>query len=256
MARPQSNAVETAFNYIKDLINHYELKPGDVVSDSVISQKLSMSRTPVREAVQRLVGAGLIEREKSKFIVTHIPFSVISDIFEVRESIEIGAVRKIIQRGGLTSEQIGELHQIHASFETNLQDVNYESNFKPDSLFHSKVVEFSENRIAIEMMKNLELRSERIRWLSILTPDRYTVAFKEHDLLLNALVEGNLHLAERRFRTHISNSLENYRKVTEIPDWENIIVSIRSTILSLTQQLQNENEPAAYPTTQRAAFRR
>jgi len=234
MARPKSDAVEIAFNFIRDQINRYELKPGDVVSDSAITLKLSMSRTPVREAIQLLVGAGLVERVNSKFLVTHIPYAVISDVFEIREAMELLAVRNIIRNGGLSEEQRSVLRSIHHNFQENLENTNLESNFHPDSVFHSTVVEFSGNVVAINLMKDLELRSERIRWLSILTPDRYRKAYKEHDLILNALEEGNLRLTEKFICQHISNSLDNYKRVTEIPNWENIIISIRNSLVSAT----------------------
>jgi DNA-binding GntR family transcriptional regulator len=234
MARPKSDAVEIAFNFIRDQINRYELKPGDVVSDSAITLKLSMSRTPVREAIQLLVGAGLVERVNSKFLVTHIPYAVISDVFEIREAMELLAVRNIIRNGGLSEEQRSVLRSIHHNFQENLENTNLESNFHPDSVFHSTVVEFSGNVVAINLMKDLELRSERIRWLSILTPDRYRKSYKEHDLILNALEEGNLRLTEKFICQHISNSLDNYKRVTEIPNWENIIISIRNSLVSAT----------------------
>ncbi len=232
MARPKSDAVEIAFNFIRDQVNRYELKPSDVVSDSAISLKLAMSRTPVREAIQLLVGAGLIEKVNSKFLVTHIPFSVISNVFEVRESLELLAARNIMRNGGLSESQKEELRDLHRQFQDNLENRNLESNFHPDSVFHSKIVEYSGNIIAINLMKDMELRSERIRWLSILTPDRYTASYKEHDLILSSLEEGNLKAAERTIRIHIGNSLENYRRVTQIPNWENIIISIRNSIIS------------------------
>jgi len=232
MARPKSDAVEIAFNYIRDQINRYELKPGDVVSDSAITTRLSMSRTPVREAIQLLVGAGLIERVNSKFLVTHIPYSVILDVFEIREALELLAARNIIRNGGLSEKQRFELRSIHQKFQENLEDRNLESNFHPDSEFHSTIVKFSGNDVAINFMKDVELLSERIRWLSILTPDRYRRSYREHDLILNSLEEGKLKSAEKHIKYHISNSLENYRRVTEIPDWENIIISIRNSILS------------------------
>jgi len=218
MARPKSDAVEIAFNFIRDQINRYELKPGDVVSDSAITLKLSMSRTPVREAIQLLVGAGLVERFNSKFLVTHISYAVISDVFEIREAMELLAVRNIIRNGGLSEEQRSVLRSIHHNFQENLENTNLESNFHPDSVFHSTVVEFSGNVVAINLMKDLELRSERIRCLSILTPDRYRKSYKEHDLILNALEEGNLRLTKKFICQHISNSLENYKRVTEIPN--------------------------------------
>lgn len=232
MARPKSDAVEIAFTFIRDQINRYELKPGDVVSDSAITQKLSMSRTPVREAIQLLTQAGLIEKRNSKFLVTRIPLDVIVNVFEVREALEVLAARNIMRRGGLTENQRAELRHLHEQFSKSLENRNLESNFHPDSIFHSKIVEFSGNSIAINLMKDLELRSERIRWLSILTPDRYKASYREHEQILDALEEGNLRSADRAIRGHIENSLNNYRRVTEIPNWENIIISIRNSILT------------------------
>ena len=232
MARRKSDATDTAFRYIRNQITKYELKPGDVVSDSAISQELSISRTPVREAMTQLVNTGLIEKSGYRFLVTHITYPLITDVFELREAIESYSVRKIIENGGLNAFQRKELEKIQNSFREAINSHNIQSTFKPDSDFHMKLVEIAGNKLAFETTKDLEFMSERIRWLSMLTPTRYENTFTEHENILKSLVSMNEKAAVKHTESHIRNSLKNYEKVMEIANWEDIIISIHNTIMA------------------------
>lgn len=239
MARKKSDATDIAFRYIRNQITQYELKPGDVVSDSAISQELSISRTPVREAMTRLANTGLIEKSGYRFLVTHITCPVITDVFELREAVELFSVRKIIQNGGLSDSQRLELEDMQRRFKEAIDSHAIQNTFKPDSEFHMKLVEISGNSLAFNLAKELEFMSERIRWLSMLTPARYGNSFKEHENILNGLISMNEKATVKSTEIHIRNSLRNYEKVMEISNWEDIIISIHNTIMASQKDIDD-----------------
>ena len=232
MARKKSDATDIAFKYIRNQITQYELKPGDIVSDSAISQELSISRTPVREAMAKLVNTGLIEKSGYRFLVTHITYPVITDVFELREALESYSVKKIIENGGLSDLHRKELEEIQDKFREAIDSHNIQRTFKPDSDFHMKIVEIAGNELAFNISKDLEFMSERIRWLSMLTPARYMNTLAEHENILQSLISKNEKAAVKSTAIHIKNSLKNYKEVMKIANWVDIIISIHNTIMS------------------------
>jgi DNA-binding GntR family transcriptional regulator len=84
------NSQDKAYNYLKNAIISLELRPGNAVRTEEISQKLKVSRTPVREALSRLEQDGFVIRERGwGYIVRPISHKEILDVFAVREVLEV-----------------------------------------------------------------------------------------------------------------------------------------------------------------------
>ena len=66
------NLVETAYNMILDRIVRFSLSPGVLISDYSLSKEIGISRTPIREALLKLVEDGLLEKRPHNFKVTDI----------------------------------------------------------------------------------------------------------------------------------------------------------------------------------------
>lgn len=227
MARLKSNSSEIAFSYIKDKIDRYIMHPGDTVSDLIISQELGISRTPVREAIQQLIQYNLVEKKRTKFVVKGISDSDIKEIIECREAVESQAARIIISNGGLTPDEMKQLEIVENNIEESLNNKNYYTNFKSDAQFHNLIVEFSKNSRLIEIMKSLTIQGERLRWLSIITPNRYNNALNEHNEILKYINKKD----ESKVRECISNHLNltkiNYNKITTDSSLDQIIIAFK-----------------------------
>lgn len=113
MPRVKGEASSIALNMIIDKINNYELSSGQIVSDLELSKELNISRTPVREAIERLIDFGMLERTSTKVVVKPITSNDIVEIFQVREAIETISIRIIFDNGGLSQTQEQGLINIH-----------------------------------------------------------------------------------------------------------------------------------------------
>ena len=227
MARPKSDSAQIAFTYIRDQINKYDLFPGDTVSDVGISAILNMSRTPVKEAIMQLVQYNLVERQKTRFVVKSITVEDIREIFVVREAIETMSVKLIIQNGGLSKKQRLELENIETKLANCLALKDYYNNFKYDSLFHKGIVAFINNFRFISIMDNMTIQGERLRWLSILTPNRYQNAIEEHRKILSAIESGDVVETSSHVHEHLVESTKNYETITKGNNWEEMIISFK-----------------------------
>ena len=82
-----------AYETIRQQIFDFDLFPGQIVSDYLLSKELNMSRTPIRQALMRLKNEGLLEEQigKKNYRVSTITKEDIQDLFDFREGIETTA---------------------------------------------------------------------------------------------------------------------------------------------------------------------
>ena len=188
MPRLKGNASDTALKKIVQKINDYELSSGEIVSDLELSNELNISRTPVREAMQQLIDIGLLERTATKVVVRSITLTDIAEIFQIREAIEIMSVKIILSRGGLNETQKLELMDIHQNLCNDISNGNFDKNFSDDTAFHEKLIEYSGNTRMEDICRRITLQSQRLRWLTLLTPSRYAGTRDEHQRIIQGIL--------------------------------------------------------------------
>ena len=191
MPRVRGEAVNLATNYILKKIENYELSAGDIVSDLELSKEFDMSRTPIREAIMSLIDSGILERTATKVVVKSITLADITEILQVREAIDQKAASIIIVTGGLSAVQEKEFSAIHTELLHNITFGDFSKNFQTDELFHRKLIEYSGNSRLLDISERLSLQSQRLRWISTLTPSRYISTHNEHTAILEALFNKN-----------------------------------------------------------------
>ena len=108
-----SSLTSKAYETIRQQIFDFDLFPGQVVSDYLLSKELNMSRTPIRQALMRLSNEGLLEEQSGKknYCVANITKEDIQDLFDFREGIETTAFM-LAWRNGFTSGQVEHLQEI------------------------------------------------------------------------------------------------------------------------------------------------
>ncbi len=117
---------DIAYQYIAKQLTSGELKVGQKLSEQAIASACGISRTPVREAIQRLTGEGILYQIPSSGTYVAMPQrGQIVDAFEIRLVVESFAVKRAIYK--LTREQRAELRQnceIMHSVAVGLQKMN------------------------------------------------------------------------------------------------------------------------------------
>jgi DNA-binding GntR family transcriptional regulator len=175
-----------------------------------------------------LVQCNLIERQKHKYVVKYITNKDIKDLLDIRIAIECLAAKLIIGNGGLTIDQKKELKDLEDKYTQSIESKNYNENFNYDSQFHRAIVKFSGNERLSRIMINISIQSERLRWMSILTPSRLDSAVNEHTQIRKFLEESNEKQVAETITNHLNLTRENYNKITENSSWESIIISFKN----------------------------
>ena len=214
MARKKGPAAEQAYEIILNRILSFELLPGDAVSDNALAQALDMSRTPIREAMQRLVHEGLITSAGTKWVVTSLTVKDIAEICQVREALESKAVELIFRNGGLNEEQIAHLRDLNEQMRQHVADKDYEHNFICDDQFHAAIQTYSQNDRLFELFNRLRLQILRARWLTVYrSSTTYEQSLLEHEAIIEGLQSKNIVHTKEYVGTHMRAAEENFSRI-------------------------------------------
>ena len=196
----------------KRIINH-SLKPGEPVSEVILSKELKISKTPVREALQQLERDGFVENVPGRgCFVSRISFQDVKELFEIREILECEVIKRIVR-----TRDLGKLEAIRRKFESseNGSGDNIRSYFKAGDQIHSFIFETLGNSRLTEIYKRLLEHIERMRLYFFDQPrqDRSGQSFREHLDILDALAAQDPQMAEKAMRNHLRNSVEYLKKI-------------------------------------------
>ncbi len=193
--------VDRAYNELKRKILNREIGPGYPLFDKEISEELNMSRTPVREAIQRLKMEGLIEIIPRKGIyIKTLSRDEIRQCYEFAEALE-GMVAYLAAEN-ITPEQIEELTAITEVMEKSLADNNIDAWITADEEFHTKLWELSNNQILIDNLKRVNTLIHRVRIFITSNWMDKEKSNKDHEAIIDAFVNHDQDQAQKIHQTH------------------------------------------------------
>lgn len=180
-------------------------KRGDTLTELKLCERLGVSRTPIREALNRLKEQQLVTATSSHSVVVRgVSEQDLADIYEIRLRIEGYATRLCAER--ITDEQLGELKEIVALQEFYTERGGAANIRDMDSRFHELVYQYCGSEILQSTLSDLHHKVQRYRKLSVEHPERAQVAVKEHADILRALEQHDGEEAERLTILHIENA--------------------------------------------------
>ncbi len=146
---------ESAYNLIKHKLLNLEFAPGTRIREDLIAEEISMSRTPVREAINQLVSEGLLHSvpRKGLFFIDLSP-GEINDLIDVRGALESLAVTKCIDK--IDEKGLGRLQSIIERAEESFRQEDYKKCNDLDSLFHQKIAQSTGNQKLIQYLQEIE----------------------------------------------------------------------------------------------------
>jgi DNA-binding GntR family transcriptional regulator len=200
--RAHASLTDKAYRVLVDKIVTLELQPGSVLTESRLMQELRIGRTPIREAIQRLIVERLVTHLHHRgMLVAEIRAADVQQINEFRAQIEGLAARLAASR--MTTEQIDELRQIHAALDRSAVEMDIDTFVTQDRAFHALLARGAQNRYvedALGKLYNLHLRL----WYFLYRKQgglRETV--HEHQELIEALVRRDAEGSERAMQTYV-----------------------------------------------------
>lgn len=191
---------ERTYRLISEMILNGKLSYGDPIQERRLAEMLSVSRTPVREAINRLEAEGMLERSAGRVIVREIRLKEFVEILHVRKLLECDAVREAAKNIDLK-----ELQKIREAIEgiLNRKNVTAFELRDVDDRFHNFIAEGSKNSLIIELISDLRKRTAMFDHERL--PNRLKPGNMEHLAIIDALEQRDGALASARMARHINN---------------------------------------------------
>ncbi len=205
-----ARAGETAYALLRSDILDWSLEPGTVLAELELSARLGISRTPVREALARLVADGLVEPLGGRgLIVAPVSAENVVELFELRRLLEAEAAGLAARRRD--PEPFRALRDEFRDVAPLLDD--------PDPArraYYDLVTRFDDavdwavgNPFLVSALDGVRTHLVRIRRLSHDNPERLLEAAREHLLIVEAIADGDAQLAQDATRVHLHRSLRS-----------------------------------------------
>jgi DNA-binding GntR family transcriptional regulator len=209
IVRPQSLALRMA-DQIRELIVSGEIELGTLISENDIASKLQVSRTPVREALQKL------ETERLVQIIPQRGTYVFQ--FNEQEMQQTCKMREILESGALGIALARDREGLIAALEKQLKLGNKALNGDPDSFraadasFHMALIEFSQNQELIYAYHNIINRIRALLNRLARTTEELSGSQKDHEDFVAMLREGRDADAEQHLRWHVGGLLRMFQQ--------------------------------------------
>jgi DNA-binding GntR family transcriptional regulator len=198
---------ETTYNKIKGMILSGEARPGRKLVHQDLATYLKVSRTPVREALERLYQEGFVTRlPRRGFYVAEMTHEEARDLYDAREALEIHALRQSMSKGTLRRQFLQELAQLMENYHALLGEGNPRERLMMDVAMHLRLAEQSGNRYLVRLLAQTFERITMKRRIEGIRADRGSKADADHLELLNALKSNDLPRAEKCLRAHIGGA--------------------------------------------------
>jgi DNA-binding GntR family transcriptional regulator len=197
-----------AYQLVLEAIDRGEFRPGDRLVESELAVRFGVSRTPIREALQRLETQGVVARDGRSLVVSSLDHDQLGELYVVRAELEGLAARLAAQHAG--PEEISVLWDMIARDRALVG--------QPDRLarankrFHRQIHLASHNRYLIQQLEMVHRSMALVSTTSLAAEGRGVRAMEEHETIVRAIEARDGAAAEAAIRSHISQAFETRLK--------------------------------------------
>ena len=192
------------FEQLRQHIMTCELQPGSELRESELASQYGVSKSPIRDALQKLEFEGLVQIvPRQGHRVLPISIADARDILELRETLERAAVRKIVSEA--TDEDLKLLNRFRIA---DMSSMNAFARYNRE--FHSELNHLAANKRQSRIMHNLMENYDRLCIISLSSRHQagtaMTTALQEHIEIIDALQARDHRTAAQRSARHIRKS--------------------------------------------------
>lgn len=198
---------QQAYLALRDAIISGELQPDEPLSEVALAQRLNISRTPVREALTRLVEDGLVRNLPGRGSrVAGISLTDVAELFQLREVLEGLVARLAAQNVERDSASVEELITQFSRFENTAGNPSFSEYYRLTAKLDATLVAMAGNRRLESSLRDLWAHSRRLRQYASHDVARLEASATEHIAILTAVRAGDAEQAETAVRVHLQNS--------------------------------------------------
>jgi DNA-binding GntR family transcriptional regulator len=203
--RDENDVQKDAYTLILEAIDAGLYKPGDRLVESELADRLGVSRTPVREALQRLETQSMLTRDGRSLIVASLDHNQLSELYAVRTELE-GLAARLAARHA-TDEEIRVLQRM-VKDDQGLLGGDPRGLSRANKRFHKQIHLASHNRFLVQQLDLVHRSMSLMATTSFAAEGRDAVAIEEHDQIVRAIAAREGEAAYLALKTHISSAFE------------------------------------------------
>jgi DNA-binding GntR family transcriptional regulator len=199
-SQSRNTAAHVVYGELKRRILSLELKPGERIYEPAMAAALQVSRTPLREAIRRLISESLLEQQPTGgVLVPLLDEGVISELYDVRAAMESPMAREACSKA--TPEDLANLRGI---VERNAAMVNFaDEAMRYGMSLHSAIADIAGNSWAKRFHEQISSHMERYRHFTNNSQERRDRALAEHRILVDAVASGKPEAAAKIAFDHV-----------------------------------------------------
>ncbi|TCO72859.1 GntR family transcriptional regulator [Rhodovulum euryhalinum] len=197
-------AHKDAYELILEAIDIGVYGPGDRLVESELAERFGVSRTPIREALQRLETQSLLARDGRSLIVASLSHDQMAELYVVRAELE-GLAARLAARHA-TAEEVRVLRAMVDEDRKLLNDPSAMS--RANRRFHKQIHLASHNRYLVQQLDLVHRTMALMATTSLAIEGRGQDALSEHQAIVSAIEAGDGDAAYAALKTHISIAFE------------------------------------------------
>lgn len=198
-----------AYTLILEAIDAGVYRPGDRLVESELADRFGVSRTPVREALQRLETQSMLTRDGRSLIVASLDHNQLAELYVVRAELEALAARLAARHA--TPEEVRVLRQMVEEDRAHVGDP--QALARLNRRFHKQIHLASHNRFLVQQLDLVHRSMALLASTSLAAEGRGQTALAEHAAIVEAIAAGDGEAAQVALRAHISKAFETRLKL-------------------------------------------
>jgi DNA-binding GntR family transcriptional regulator len=199
-----------AYTLILEAIDAGIYKPGDRLVESELADRFGVSRTPVREALQRLETQSMLSRDGRSLVVASLNHNQLAELYAVRTELE-GLAARLAARHA-TDEELRVLRSM-VEDDRNLLGGDPRNLSRANKRFHKQIHLASHNRFLVQQLDLVHRSMALMATTSFAAEGRDAVGLAEHDAIVAAIEARDGDAAYKALRNHISKAFETRLRI-------------------------------------------
>ncbi|HMQ93670.1 MAG TPA: GntR family transcriptional regulator [Amaricoccus sp.] len=201
---PSGSSQKDAYFLVLEAIDQGDYRPGDRLVESELAERFGVSRTPIREALQRLETQGVLTRDGRSLMVSSLDHNQLGELYAVRAELEALAARLAAQHAA--PEEIRVLHDMIRR-DREIMD-RPEILARSNKRFHRQIHLASHNRYLVAQLEMVHRSMVLLATTSLAAEGRGAQALDEHAEIVAAIEARDGVAADAAIRNHISRAFE------------------------------------------------
>ncbi|OCA90380.1 hypothetical protein A8F94_00335 [Bacillus sp. FJAT-27225] len=207
------SAKDIAYTELKKRIINCSFKPGQPIIEDELASQLEISRTPLREALQRLELEEFVVRQSNgRLKIAPVSIQEVKELFLVRSMLERVVIVNAIEK--ITEQEIMHLSYLVTMLKKTSREGNHEDVNPFGSQFHTFLYNLCDNKTVVKILYQLHDRITRYKRLAHFIDTKKTS--DEHEIILDYIIKKDKEKAELIIKRHVLDSKEQALKIVKV----------------------------------------